>query len=77
LREKLCSTDGTIRVWNINDNTLKQEYIGGQRGNWFVRDFEAQKVYKGDDGDFLFEKKEVYRNGDSVVFEVDKFSRED
>ncbi len=71
------SIDGTIRVWNINDNTLKQEYIGGQRGNWFVRDFEAQKVYKGDDGDFLFEKKEVYRNGDSVIFEVDKFSMEE
>ena len=71
------STDGTIRVHNINDNTLKQEYIGGQRGNWFVRDFEAQKVYKGDDGDFLFEKREVYRNGDSVVFEVNEFSRED
>ena len=70
------STDGTIRVWNINDNTLKQEYIGGQRGNWFVRDFEVQKVYKGDDGDFLFEKKEVYRNGDSVVFEVNEFFRE-
>ena len=71
------STDGTIRVWNINDNTLKQEYIGGQRGNWFVRDFEAKKVYKGDDGDFLFEKKEIYRNGDSVVFEVDNFFREE
>jgi len=67
----LVSKDGsTVQVRSIESSKLLQEYIAGKEGNWMIRDFEAQKVYKGDNGNFLFEKKEVWREGESVVFEV-------
>jgi len=69
------SKDGSsIEVRSVEHGNLLQEYIVGKEGNWMIRDFEAQKVYKGDNGEFLFEKKEVWREGESVVFEINDVS---
>jgi len=54
--------DSTIKVWSIKTGKLLREYIGGVDGNWLVRDFKTKKLYRGDNGTFLLQKKEIYRD---------------
>ncbi len=64
------SLDGSIKLWDRKKGVLIKEYIGGVRGNWLVKDFKKELLFRGDDGTFLLKKEVLSRDKNATVSKI-------